>query len=292
MVHFARRLASALCLAALVTACGDGGSSGAGGPGATDGAANLDAAAAVDARPAEPPQVAAAMALCYEALHGDTSKRGEALDALRAATEAYPDNARAFLFLGMCTLSAVAEETNLLVVNDVQPALERAYELDPTDLRIPGWIGSVKVRMATIPILGTEEAKAEAIAYMISAADLYPDFNNVSLAIAFSSGFGLDTPYPQMAIDRLEAITACVATDPACRNNPNAPHNIPGSMMLFADVYARIGDAEQAAHYYQLALDSDGAFTPDAARFAESRAARCLAKPFDVVAEVRRFLPR
>ena len=35
-----------------------------------------------------------------------------------------------------------------------------------------------------------------------------------------------------------------------------------------------------------------GAFTPDAARFAESRAARCLAKPFDVVAEVRRFLPR
>ena len=35
-----------------------------------------------------------------------------------------------------------------------------------------------------------------------------------------------------------------------------------------------------------------GAFTPDAARFAEAKASRCLAKPFDVVAEVRRFLDR
>lgn len=255
-----RSTLASLLISLLLVACGEGGSTD---PGAADAppGSGADAAAAADAAPTDPPVVAAAIALCYEALQGDTSKRGDALDALKAATEAEPDSARAFLFLGMCSLSALAEDTNLLVANDVLPALERAYELDPTDLRIPGWIGSVKVRMATLPIIGSEEAEVEAIAYMIAAADLYPDFNNVSLAIAFSAGFGLDTPYPQMAIDRLEAITACVATDPACTNLPTARHNVQGSMMLFADVYARIGDAAQARQYYELALASEGADT-------------------------------
>lgn len=246
-----------LALTCFVFACGDGG-----GAGGADAVGAGDAApGAADAPPAQPAEVQAAIDLCYEALHGDVGKRGDALDALEAATELYPDNARAFLFLGMCRLSAVAEDSNLLVATEVLPALERAYELAPDDRRIPGWIGTVKVRMATIPLLGSPEAEAEAIEYMIAAADLYPEFNNVSLAIAFASGFGNDTPYPQMALERLESITACVATDPTCVNGPNAPHNESGSMMLYGDVYAKVGDLENARHFYEAALTANGADT-------------------------------
>lgn len=245
----------------LLVLCATVGCSDSSGP-ASDATATPDAPLAADAAPPdatpEPPLVQQGIALCYQSLHGDTAVRQQALDTLKQATTTYPDHGRAFLFLGMCSLAALAEDGNVGVFADIQPALERAYELDPTDARIPGWIGTVAVRSAQL--LGTPAELTAAIDYMIAAADAYPEFNNVSLAIAFSP-LPLDGPYPQMAVDRLQAIVGCGATDPRCLNNPNAPHNVPGSLMLFGDVYARIGDRATALSYYQEALAADGADT-------------------------------
>lgn len=205
--------------------------------------------------PADPPLVAEGIALCYQALHGDVTVRQQALDTLKQATLEHPDHARAFLFFGMCSLSALVEDGTFAAFADVEPSLARAYELAPDDHRIAGWIGTVKVATARITGAGLDEA----IAAMIAAADLYPEFNNVSLAIAFSPSFGLDTPYPRMAIDRLEAIGDCGLIDARCRNNPAAPHNLSGSLMLFGDVYARVGERDRALGYYSQALVADGA---------------------------------
>ncbi|MFO0613002.1 MAG: hypothetical protein U0414_10460 [Polyangiaceae bacterium] len=236
-------------LALLVIACSSNasGAGGGGGQGGHGGAA-----------PTDPPDVADAIAACYATLHGDVSGRADALAKLEAATTNHPDNGRAHLFFGMCSLAALAEDGDLGALADIEPALSRAIELMPEDRRIPGWLATVRVQTARI--LGDTAKIEQATAEMIAAADLYPEFNNVSLAIAFA-GFPLDTPYPAMAVKRLEAIASCGDVDEKCRDNAAAPHNVPGSSMLFGDVYARVGDKARASTFYSAALASPSAAT-------------------------------
>lgn len=237
-------LAAVGLLVPLLVAC-DETATGTGGHGGHGGAGG--------AGPSDPPDVADAIAACYVTLHGDTSGRKDAIAKLEAATVSHPDNGRAHLFLGMCSLAALAEDNDLSALPKIEPALEKAITLSPEDKRIPGWLATVRVQTARI--LGDEAKTKQAIDEMIAAADLYPEFNNVSLAIAFT-GFPLDTPYPAMAVQRLEAIVNCGETDEKCRDNPAAPHNVPGSAMLFGDVYARVGDKTSASSYYTAALSA------------------------------------
>ena len=243
-----------IALARAATACGDSDGSGATGGGDTGGGGTGGTGGA----PAAPQEVEDAIDLCYEALQGDVAKRQAGLDALKAATEKYPNEGRAFLFLGMCSLAALAEDNDVTVLSDIDPALVRAIELMPEDRRIPGWLATVRVQTARI--LNDAEALETAIAEMIAAAELYPEFNNVSLAIAFAQ-FPLETPYPDMAVDALEAIKDCGETDDKCTDNEAAPHNVPGSLMLFGDVYARTGDVETARGYYEQALEQPSSST-------------------------------
>jgi tetratricopeptide (TPR) repeat protein len=247
---------SILCLAALVSvvACGD--SSGAGGALGSGGALAAGGSDGVGGASAEPADVTAAIDSCYETLHGDVAKRADAIALLKTAADAHPDNGRVHLFLGMCSLAALAEDGDVGALADIEPALERAIELMPEDLRIPGWLMSVRVQTANV--IGTPEEIDAAAAEMIAAADLYPEFNNVSLAIAFAA-LPLDTPYPAMAVERLEAIVDCGATDEKCRDNEAAPHNVPGSLMLFGDVHARVGNLAEAKGYYEMALAAESA---------------------------------
>lgn len=232
--------------------CGDSGTGG-GGAGGSGGAEEGGAGGA-----SSPQAVEDAIDLCYEALQGDVSKRQAGLDALKQATIDYPDAGRGFLFLGMCSLAAAAEDGQVDAFFEVEPALERAIELLPDDHRIPGWLGTVRVQGAIV--FNDPVALESAIEEMIAAADLYPEFNNLSLALAFSQ-LPLDTPYPQMAVDRMEAIRDCGETDERCRDNEAAPHNVPASVMLFGDLYARIGDEATARDYYEQASMQESSST-------------------------------
>jgi hypothetical protein len=261
----------------LTVACGDdgGSASGAGGAGGEPSAGGAGGGSDPNA---DPPEVTAAIEACYATLHGDVARRGEALSLLKEAIDLYPDHGRTRLFLGMCSLAALTEDNDLGALGDIDPALSKAYELMPDDHRIPGWIGTVRVAVAR---LGGDPAKLDAaIEEMIAAADLYPEFNNVSLAIAFM-GLPLDSGYPAMAVERLEAIVSCGETNDVCRDNEAAPHNIPGSLMLFGDVYARVGDKAKALSYYELALASESsptwAFGADAQGFIDQIDARIAA---------------
>ncbi len=196
-------------------------------------------------------------ALFYRALGGEKELRDEAILTLEQGLALQPDDPRGSLMYGMALLSSLAEDFDLTHANAIIPALEHAYEVNPDDARIPGWIGTVRVNTARL--LGTDEELQDAIDYMIEAADLWPDFNNFSLAISFAP-LPLDTPYPQMALDRLDSIADCGARTDVCRNDV-IPHNIEGSLMTYGDIHARMGNAEQARSYYQQALDYPGAAT-------------------------------
>jgi len=204
-------------------------------------------------------------ALFFRAMAGETNLRTEAILKLSTGVSLSPDNARGQLMYGMALLSSVAEDGNVFAALLAQPALEKAMALAPTDLRIPGWLGTVKVGAARALNSGV----AEAAAFMIDAADLFPEFNNVSLAIGFGR-LPRDTPYPQMAIDRLLATADCGGELDVCRNTARVPHNNEGALMLFGDVFARVGDHAKARYYYGLALASPDAATWDYADEAQA----------------------
>jgi tetratricopeptide (TPR) repeat protein len=199
-------------------------------------------------------------ALFYRALAGEKELRGPAIDALEEGMRLEPEHGRGSLMYAMALLSALAEDLNFLVLGQVEPAFERAIVLNPDDARIPGWLGTVQVRTATV--LGNEAELEQAIAAMIEAADAYPEFNNFSLALAFAR-LPLSTPYPQMALDRLLSILDCADTHDVCQNTPLVPHNVEGSLMTIGDVYARLGHLDEARAHYEAALA-----TSDSARWA------------------------
>ncbi len=247
-----RSLALALTL---LTACG--------GP-----AAEQDAGA--DAGPAGAALIAEGEALFWRALSGEVELRRTAIATLAQGLALEPDHPRGTLIYAMAVLSAIAEDMDFRYAGDLEPAFVRAIEANPDDPRIPGWYGTVRVAMARA--LGDEAALAEAIDAMIEAADRWPDFNNFSLAIAFI-GLPLDTPYPAMALERLEAIADCGERTDVCRND-NVPHNVEGSLMTFGDVHARLGDVERARSYYTLALEqptaASWAYREDAQAFLDA----------------------
>lgn len=233
---------------------------------AVDTSADLDGFA-----DASDPALADAEALFQRVLRGEIGLRKQAIAAFEAALADHPDDARGQLLYGMALLSAVAEDGDFTAALKAQPALEKAAALAPNDLRIPGWIGTVKVGAARTLGIGVEDA----VDYMIAAADAFPEFNNVSLAIAFGR-FPLDTPYPQMAIDRLVSTASCVDDLDVCRNTTRVPHNFEGALMLFGDVYARVGNKAEAERYYGMALAS-----PDAATWAYRDEAQAVLSDLD-----------
>jgi len=200
-------------------------------------------------------QIAAGEALMWRAFSGEVAVRQQAIDALEAGVALEPDHPRGNLLLGMTLLSAVAEDNNLGAAFRAINVLEHAIAVSPDDLRIPGWLGTVKVPIARFT--GTGDALQDACDDMIAAADAYPEFNNVNLAIAFAK-LPLDSGYPRMAIDRLEAIQGCGDLS-VCQNTTLAPHNVQGALMLYGDVHARVGERDEALAYYDQALASDGA---------------------------------
>ncbi len=210
-------------------------------------------------------------ALFFRALHGETERRQGAIDALRSAVALAPDHPRGNFLYGMALLSSLTEDGNLDVAFDIQPALQHAADLDPGDRRIPGWLAIVQVR--TADALGNQVLLEDAAMQMIAAADAYPEFNNVSLAIAFAK-LPTDSPYPAMALERLDAIEPCSMD--ICRNSERVPHNEEGTLMLFGDVHARLGHRTEAESYYRRAVEHR-----DAGRWPHRAAAQAILDGLD-----------
>jgi tetratricopeptide (TPR) repeat protein len=202
----------------------------------------------------EEAQVKEATDLCMKATQGDAALRAPAIEKLRDMTEAYPNNARAFFYLGMCSILDLTEGDNLGAIVDVDPALSRAHELAPDDHRIAGnmWLARFNIAFA----FKDQERIDAAVQGLIAASD-------ADIFASFVLGTALprlepSTGYPQLAVERLEALVEACSTLEYCRNSPIVLHHDPGLYMQLGDAYARVGDGAKAAGAYSKALTADG----------------------------------
>ncbi len=215
-------------------------------PKPTPSAAEIEAAA-----------VESAVSLCMDTLHGKVELRPEAIDELLAVTETYPNNARAHYFLGMCSLASFVEDGSLAGRGRVEPALARAVALDPT---ITNAVGNLALSRFNAALFLKNQANIDAATQELIAVADADIFNTFVLAFGLMQ-LGRDTPYPQMAADRLDAYDAECSMREYCRNSEIVPHHDAGLFMHSGDAHVRIGNQAKADDYYQKALRADGADT-------------------------------
>lgn len=197
----------------------------------------------------------------WEALrNGDREGRAAVIDGLAAAAKEYPDEEEFALLHGLANLWRVAEPLDADQSVFVQSALaakdelERAYELCPTDYRIPAWLGPVLVNMGRA--LNDQATIDQGLAVLQEGIDHYPAFVLFSKLLIYANEPATDPEF-QKALDAvIENTDYCEGTggktipDPACRNTPHAAHNMEGAMVFLGDVLAKAGKKDDALGSY------------------------------------------
>jgi hypothetical protein len=208
-------------------------------------------------------------------------------EAMRLLTAAYLQNPRdgsiAF-HLGMAHLWKVAERsrepvrdptiTDHLILADKY--LSEAHRLDPSDARIPGFEGSVKMALGSLH--QDEALKRRGYFILKDGMKAYPEFNFFTMSFVLSNAPRTDPKFAD-AIDyawknvdlcvghpvgrtasdakRLAAdfpsVIAAGSKDRACQNPPSAPHNMEGFFLHMGDILVKKGDVETGREIYALA---------------------------------------
>lgn len=235
-----------------------------------------------EAVPDETPTRPEGVALCYTELaethaatkafraalaEGDRGSRAAAVDQLDAAVTEHPEEAELALLLGLAQLWRVAEPLESDQAVFVQSALAarehlaRAYELCPTDHRIPAWLGPVLVNMGRA--LQNQDIIDEGLAVLQKGIDHYPSFVLFSKVLVYADE-PADSPDFQNAVDAVYAnVDDCSAedggltNDPACNNGAAVPHNLEGSAVFLGDVFAKSGRKSDAMSFYKSAEQSE-----------------------------------
>jgi hypothetical protein len=199
----------------------------------------------------------------------DYESRDAALEGLKAAVKAHPDDPEAHLLLGLGDLWTIAEPpegADLATIGalafDSKTQLEKAYELCPTDHRISAWLGPILARMGET--LNDPKSFDAGIAVLDKGIAEYPSFVLFSRVLVYANRPKTDPEF-QKALDAVVGnIHACEAApttdtslsftlDPACNNSPHAYHNLEGSSVFLGDVFAKAGRKNDALRSYTLA---------------------------------------
>jgi hypothetical protein len=214
-------------------------------------------------------------------------------EATRLLTAAYLQNPRdpsvSFL-LGMAHLWRVSERfrepkqdptiTDHLILADKY--LSEARRLNPKDLRVPGFEGSVKMALGSIH--QDEALKRQGYFILKDGMKAYPEFNFFTMSFVLSN-VPRDNPRFADAIDYAwKNVEVCVghkvrrtaadvarlaedfrkslspsaaiaggSADRACRNPPTAPHNMEGFLLHMGDLLIKKGDVLTGKEIYKLA---------------------------------------
>jgi hypothetical protein len=257
-----RRTAWALVLSATLPACGS--SPGTAAPG--------------------PPTFPAGVATCYTPLAdqhpatlafraalsaGDLNVRSTAIDGLTAAVTANPQEEELALLLGLAHLWRIAAplpaeaSDGAVILQSVQAAttnLETAFQLCPTDYRIPAWLGVILVKEGRV--VNDQATLDKGLGVLQQGIDHYPSFVLFSKLLAYADLPATDPSF-QMALDAVDSdLGACrspaAAADPACIDEPLVPHNMEGAGLFLGDVFAKAGRKTDAVAAYQGAKAGGG----------------------------------
>jgi hypothetical protein len=191
----------------------------------------------------------------------DYASRPAATQALANAAAAHPMEEEFALLNGLANLWRVAEpapsEMGDLIGTithslTAKSELERAFNLCPTDYRIPAWLGPLDVMFGEQG--GGQTFIDQGMMVLNTGIMHYPSFVLFSKLLVFADKPASDPGY-QMALQAVDDnISACgdltTTHDPACLNSPHAVHNIEGSVTYLGDAYAKAGRRADALAMY------------------------------------------
>lgn len=258
------------------TGCGSSGE----GPGNTPDASSVgtDASGNADANPVatRPPGVM----LCYSAVAeahpattmfkaalraGDRSVRAARIDALDAAVKALPDEEELHLLLGLAHLWRLAEPLSgesspLAQLSDATAArdqLKLAYQLCPTDYRIPAWLGPVLIQFGRQ--LNDTNQINEGLAVLDQGIAAYPAFVLFSKLLVYADSPRTSPEFQNAFNAVIQNVDACAQTpnDPAC-SNLTVPNNREGGGLFLGDVLTKALEHDEAKAAYQTAMNEPG----------------------------------
>lgn len=191
---------------------------------------------------------------------GDKAARAQVVEQLDAAVKENPQEEQLTLYLALAHLWRIAEplpEDEAVFLQSALGArdnLQKAYDLCPTDYRIPAWLGPVLVNMGRAT--SNQEIIDEGLAVLQEGIDHYPSFVLFSKLLVYANE-PADSPDFQNAVDAVnENIDYCTGqdgeliNDPACQNTSVVYHNLEGSMVFLGDVFAKAGRKDDALGFY------------------------------------------
>lgn len=191
---------------------------------------------------------------------GDKAARAQVIEQLEAAVEDHPEEEQLALYLGLAQLWRIAEplpEDQAVFVATALGArenLQKAYDLCPTDYRIPAWLGPVLVNMGRQ--LNQQATIDQGLAVLQEGIDHYPSFVLFSKLLVYANE-PAGSPDFQNAVDAVfENIDYCTGDDgklihdPACQNTEIVYHNVEGSTVFLGDVFAKAGRKDDALTFY------------------------------------------
>jgi tetratricopeptide (TPR) repeat protein len=211
----------------------------------------------------------AGVALCYSPtgdqqtsaffdvfLKADYAARPAALQALEGAAMALPSEEEVALVNGLGHLWRIAEpapqdpDSFLAAALTAKAEVQRAFDLCPSDYRIPAWLGPILVNMGRQ--LNDQATIDQGLAVLQVGIDHYPAFVQFSKLLIYADSDGADF---QKALAAVESYP-CPHTDPACVNTPHAVHNAEGAALFLGDVYDKAGRRDDALAIYRAAQQS------------------------------------
>ncbi|MBL9148527.1 MAG: hypothetical protein JNM94_07515 [Phycisphaerae bacterium] len=189
----------------------------------------------------EPPP--RAKTLFFEALQRAPERRADAIRALGANACSSDAADSDLLLLGLAHLWKAADgsthgidrHSNAVIA---EHWLRRARERDPGDTRIPGWIASARVVIATDE--GRDDDRRAAIDELAKLSDADPCFHAVPLSIASFSAPRGSAEFTQ-ALKAMNAAFDC-GRERGAGDGPRWPHNVHGFLVGLADMRLKAGD--------------------------------------------------
>lgn len=233
------------------------------------------------ANPATTPLSDQAKQTFWSALHG--GRYEDAPEALRLLTAAYLENPRQpeiSLLLAHAHLWTIAERSRNEALDPqitdhallAEKYFTEAFRLNPTDHRIPGWLGGVKLALGQIH--QNERLTREGYFMLHDAIRAFPEFNYFSAGYVMSSKPRDDDKFQEAMEDLWKNLDLC-AGETIDRENPDyrqfmvqettsgpkrvcwnsriAPHNFEGFFLNMGDMLVKRGKTNTARKIYETA---------------------------------------
>lgn len=205
----------------------------------------------------------------FETLTNVADRVEEAVALLDQATTEIANEGRASWLLGMSRLLRIgrsidyAAPTQTLIDDAAaaRAALDVAVPLLADDNRIPGFRGAATYLAGFLA--GDDDLAQTGVDQLRAAVAENLIFNSFSFVGTVAIAVAPDDPLFEESIGYLDAgaSSGCSPfTEPTiCGNEGRAAHNIEGTGLLFGDLYAKNGDADEADNWYAIgALWDDG----------------------------------